>query len=177
LDAVVNGVMFGSALVLGGEFATTARVVGADTAAPLPASLFGSVERLRAVAEEIGWPRVGAWARKVAAQAHARLGDPTRAEAELASAEAEFAELDDPAGIASCRLVRADWQAAPFTGALLLDLTVQEGGTAGTGLTPIADAAEHTADPASVHAAEPLLADAERRYGRAGCPRGVGLVA
>lgn len=64
---------------------------------------------------------------------------------------------------------RADWHAAPLSGAALLDLAIQESGT-GEQLSPLHDSIEVTASAESISIADGVLAEAEALFTEAGSP-------
>jgi CHAT domain-containing protein len=113
----------------------------------------------------------------VAADLCQRLGDAARAAALIAQADAVYAAMGDAAGQGICRLVQADWAAAPSFHVLSQNLLLDD--TTGSRTTvpdTDRDAENALPDDAAIAAVRALLAQAAELFGAAGAPRGQAAV-
>ncbi|MGF7236030.1 MAG: CHAT domain-containing protein, partial [Frankia sp.] len=146
-----------------------------------PDRLAAEVERrigqLGNLAEQAGWAELDAWTTRLAAMVAHRTGQHDLAERRLTDATQAYLAAGDLAGAGSCLLTRADWHAAPLSGAAVMDLAIQESGTGGSQLSPLHDSMEVTATAESISIADGFLAEAEALFTQANSPRGLAFVA
>ena len=106
---------------------------------PMPRDEFMSAaladpERLRAMADSRGTPRLRAFAEWVMADLQRRAGDMSAAASQLQRARASYHEANDAAGEALCAMTQTDWRVAPFSSPLVWNFAVVDSTSQGSNL-------------------------------------------
>jgi tetratricopeptide (TPR) repeat protein len=144
---------------------------------PPPGLLDRLLPSLLSLEQEPGIPRGWvAFGRLSAADACRRAGDPARAQALLAAALEAYGEAGDAAGQGVCRLVGADWLAAPFSSPLDWNLAVRESASEGSDLDWRLEAAESGEEGIDLDRAWAGYDLAAARFAEAEAPRGLAAV-
>lgn len=139
----------------------------------LPRALL-NLERSSAIVSPPSWI---AWGRYAAADSTRRAGDRDGADKLLATALDVYRTAGDEAGEGICELAMGDWDAAPFSSPLNLNLAIRESVSEGSDLDWQLEAAESALDGSDLLAARRAYDRAEAAFTAAVAPRGLAAVA
>ncbi len=117
-----------------------------------------------------------AYAQLAAADLCRRGGEQERGLALLDRARDTYGAAGDRTGVGACHLARGDWQAAPFSSPLSLNLALRESASEGSDLDWQVEEAEFSLAGADLDAARAAYDAAEEAFAGAGAGRGLAAV-